>query len=138
MNTSPENSDDALPHEVRSRRACAWPRRAKEPARPLQLIAPEDVPKWILYEDDRLLVGNKPGDVACHPSKAGPWSSLGGALREYTRLPVVHLVFRLDRETSGVVVRAKDAKMASRLQVAMQERKDGKSYLAILTGELRA
>lgn len=102
------------------------------------MIAPEEVPTWILYEDVRLLVVNKPGDVVCHPSKAGPWSSLVGALREYTGLPTVHLVFRLDRETSGVVVLAKDAKMAGRLQVAMQERKVGKRYQAVLTGELPA
>ena len=138
MSATAEDGDDALPHEVLSRRACAWPRRKKELSRPLQLIAPTDVPTWILYEDDRLLVVNKPGDVTCHPSKAGPWSSLVGALREYTRLPTVHLVFRLDRETSGVVVLAKDAKMASRLQVAMQERKVGKTYFAILTGKLGA
>jgi 23S rRNA pseudouridine1911/1915/1917 synthase len=100
------------------------------------MIAPEEVPRWVVYEDERLLVVNKPGDVVCHPSKAGPWSSLVGALREYAGLPTVHLVFRLDRETSGVVVLAKDAKMASRLQVAMQERKIAKAYLAILTGEL--
>jgi 23S rRNA pseudouridine1911/1915/1917 synthase len=81
---------------------------------------------------------NKPGDVVCHPSKAGPWSSLVGALREYSGLPTVHLVFRLDRETSGVVVLAKDAKMASKLQTAMMSRKVGKAYLAILTGELAA
>jgi 23S rRNA pseudouridine1911/1915/1917 synthase len=102
------------------------------------MIAAEEVPKWIVYEDERLLVVNKPGDVVCHPSKAGPWSSLVGALREYARLPTVHLVFRLDRETSGIVVLAKDARMASRLQTAMQERKVGKVYLAILTGELSA
>ena len=102
----------------------------------MRMIAPEEIPGWIVYEDARLLVVNKPGDVVCHPSKAGPWSSLVGALREYTQLPTVHLVFRLDRETSGVVVLAKDAKMASRLQVAMQERKVGKAYDAILTGEL--
>jgi 23S rRNA pseudouridine1911/1915/1917 synthase len=102
------------------------------------MIEPAEVPGWILHEDERLLVVNKPGDVVCHPSKAGPWSSLVGALREYARLPTVHLVFRLDRETSGVVVLAKDARMASRLQVAMQERKIGKAYLAILTGELPA
>src|ERR1044071_3188746 len=126
MSGPADGGDEALPHEVLSRRACAWPRRTKEPSRPLQLIAPEAVPTWILYEDERLLVVNKPGDVTCHPSKAGPWSSLVGALREYARLPTVHLVFRLDRETSGVVVLAKDAKMASRLQVAMQERKVGK------------
>lgn len=118
-----------------SQRACAWPRRPKEQG-PVRMIAPEEVPAWIVYEDARLLVVNKPGDVVCHPSKAGPWSSLVGALREYAKLPTVHLVFRLDRETSGVVVLAKDAKMASRLQVAMQERKIGKAYLAVLSGEL--
>jgi 23S rRNA pseudouridine1911/1915/1917 synthase len=120
-----------------SRRACAWPRRRKDQG-PVRMIDPGEVPGWIVYEDERLLVVNKPGDVVCHPSKAGPWSSLVGALREYARLPTVHLVFRLDRETSGVVVLARDARMASRLQVAMQERRIGKTYLAILTGELRA
>lgn len=121
-----------------SLRACAWPRRPKELGEVrVRMIAPEEVPGWVVYEDERILVVNKPGDVVCHPSKAGPWSSLVGALREYTRRPTVHLVFRLDRETSGVVVLAKDAKMASRLQVAMQERKVGKAYLAVLTGFMR-
>jgi 23S rRNA pseudouridine1911/1915/1917 synthase len=123
------------PDDNFSLRACAWPRRRKEQG-PVRMIAPEEVPSWIVYEDERLLVVNKPGDVVCHPSKAGPWSSLVGALREYARLPTVHLVFRLDRETSGIVVLAKDSKMASRLQMAMQQRKIGKAYLAILTGEL--
>lgn len=129
---APESGE---PADLFSLRACAWPRRKKEQG-PVRMIAPEEIPGWIVYEDARLLVVNKPGDVVCHPSKAGPWSSLVGALREYTQLPTVHLVFRLDRETSGVVVLAKDAKMASRLQVAMQERKVGKAYDAILTGEL--
>lgn len=102
------------------------------------MITPDEVPGWIVYEDERLLVINKPGDVVCHPSKAGPWSSLVGALREHTNLPMVHLVFRLDRETSGIVVLAKDSKMASRLQVAMQERKVDKAYCAVLTGTLAA
>jgi 23S rRNA pseudouridine1911/1915/1917 synthase len=117
-----------------SGRACAWPRRIKQG--PVRMIAPEELPTWIVHEDERLLVVSKPGDVVCHPSKAGPWSSLVGAAREYTGLPTMHLVFRLDRETSGIVVLAKDAKMASRLQTAMQERKVGKVYFAILTGEL--
>jgi 23S rRNA pseudouridine1911/1915/1917 synthase len=127
----------ALPDDDFSRRACAWPRRERKAGR-VTLIAPEAVPGWIIYEDERVLVVNKPGDVVCHPSKAGPWSSLVGALREYAKLETVHLVFRLDRETSGVVVLAKDAKMASRLQTAMQERKIGKAYLAIMTGVLAA
>jgi 23S rRNA pseudouridine1911/1915/1917 synthase len=120
---------------VLSRRACAWPRRrAQGPAR---MISPEEIRQWIVFEDARLLVVAKPGDVVCHPSKAGPWSSLVGALREYAQLPTVHLVFRLDRETSGIVVLAKDPDMASRLQTAMAKRKVGKVYLAILTGHLR-
>jgi 23S rRNA pseudouridine1911/1915/1917 synthase len=102
------------------------------------MIAPDEVPRWIVYEDEDLLVVNKPGDVVCHPSKAGPWSSLVGALREYSALPTVHLVFRLDRETSGIVVLAKNPPMASRLQVAMQRRKIVKVYLAVLTGEMAA
>ena len=119
-----------------SQRACAWPRRVRQG--PVRMIAPDEVRRWIVYEDDRLLVVGKPGDVVCHPSKAGPWSSLVGAAREYTGLPTMHLVFRLDRETSGIVVLAKDARMASRLQTAMQERKVGKAYFAILTGNLPA
>ena len=115
-----------------SQRACAWPRRIRQG--PVRLISREELISWIVFEDERLLVVGKSGDAVCHPSKAGPWSSLVGAAREYTNLPTVHLVFRLDRETSGIVVIAKDSKMASRLQTAMQERKVGKKYQAILTG----
>jgi 23S rRNA pseudouridine1911/1915/1917 synthase len=115
-------------------RASAWPRRlAQGPAR---IIAPEELGSWILHEDEHLLVVNKPGDVVCHPSKHGPWSSLVGAAREHTGLGTMHLVFRLDRETSGIVVLAKDARTAARLQTAMQERRVGKTYLALLTGAM--
>lgn len=121
---------------AKSSRACAWPRRLRQG--PVRMITLEELRSWIVYEDARILVVSKPGDAVCHPSKAGPWSSLVGATREYTQLPTMHLVFRLDRETSGIVVLAKDAKMASRLQTAMMERKVGKKYFAILTGELAA
>ena len=115
-------------------RASAWPRRLSQG--PARMIAPAELRTWIVHEDDRLLVVDKPGDVVCHPSKHGPWSSLVGAAREHTGLGMVHLVFRLDRETSGVVVLAKDPAMAARLQTAMQERRVGKAYVALLTGEL--
>ncbi len=100
------------------------------------LIDPGEFPAWILHEDEQLLVVNKPGLIVCHPSKHGPWSSLVGAAREYCGRPVAHLVFRLDRETSGVVLLAKDGATASRLQKAMQRRQVGKTYLAILDGAL--
>lgn len=118
-------------------RACAWPRRERI-GRPVRLITREEFEQWILFEDSRLLVVNKPGDVVCHPSKAGPWSSLVGAAREYTGLPRIHLVFRLDRETSGVVVMTKESKTAGRLQTASQDRRIAKRYWTILTGELTA
>ena len=102
------------------------------------MISPDEFSSWVLEQDDDLLVVNKPGDVVCHPSKAGPWSSLVGAAREYLGADAVHLVFRLDRETSGVVVFARTPAMASRLQVAAQERRYSKQYLAILSGELQA
>jgi 23S rRNA pseudouridine1911/1915/1917 synthase len=116
-------------------RASAWPRRLAQG--PSRIIAPEELTSWIVHEDERLLVVNKPGDVVCHPSKHGPWSSLVGAAREYAGLATIHLVFRLDRETSGIVVLAKDPRMASRLQTAMQDRRVGKTYVAILSGDLR-
>ena len=139
MSDATPGADDAeKPAEdflANSRRASAWPRRLKQG--PVRMIAPEEMGAWINYEDARLLVVDKPGDVVCHPSKDGPWSSLVGAVREFAKLEVAHLVFRLDRETSGLVVFAKDAKMASRLQKAVQERRVKKAYLAVMTGELR-
>jgi 23S rRNA pseudouridine1911/1915/1917 synthase len=101
-------------------------------------IAPEELRSWILFEDERLLVLNKPGDIVCHPSKDGPMSSLVGAAREYLGGGSMHLIFRLDRETSGVVVLAKEAVTGRRLQMAAQNRRYGKTYFAILTGELVA
>jgi len=119
-----------------ARRACAWPPRPPREEH-VRLIDEAELRGWIVHEDDEVVVLNKPGDVVCHPSKAGPWSSLVGAVREGLGLAQVHLVFRLDRETSGVVVIAKTPPVASRLQRAMQERRVGKVYWAILTGELR-
>ena len=125
---------DATSPDFDPRRACAWPRRLKQG--PIRMIEPSELRGWILVEDEELIVVNKPGDVVCHPSKAGPWSSLVGAVREHAGLAAAHLIFRLDRETSGVVVLAKTPAMASRLQKAMQRRLVRKSYLAILSGEL--
>ena len=101
------------------------------------LVTPEELQSWILYEDPDLFAVNKPGLVVCHPSKHGPWSSLVGACREYLGLERLHMPSRLDRETSGIVVFAKTPKLATRLQVAMQERRVRKTYHALLVGELR-
>ena len=111
-----------------------WPPRPFRSDR-VKLTSPAELKTWIIHEDEDLLVVNKSGEVVCHPSKFGPTSSLVGSAREYTGLDTVHLVFRLDRETSGVVVMAKNPATASRLQKAMQTRHVGKRYLTLLTGE---
>ena len=108
----------------------------KEMGADLPLIDPDVFPSWILVEDRDLLVTNKPGWVVCHPSKRGPWSSLVGAAREYTALDRIHLVSRLDRETSGVVVLAKTRPAARACQSAFQNRLVTKKYLAVLEGSL--
>jgi len=100
----------------------------------MRLMTPEAVRAAIVYEDDRILAVNKPGDIPCHPSKQGPWSSLVGACREYLGLDRLHMPSRLDRETSGIVVFAKDHPTASLLQKAIQLRQVEKEYLAVLVG----
>lgn len=100
------------------------------------LIPLEALPSWIIHEDDDLLVFNKPGWVVCHPSKNGPLSSLVGASRLYTGLPSLHLVARLDRETSGIVILGKTLRLARKMQMSFEQRMVEKIYLAILHGEL--
>lgn len=103
------------------------------------LVDPAEFPSWIIFEDDNFLVLNKPGWLVCHPSKNGPYSSLAGAAREYLKTDALHLVNRLDRETSGVVVLAKNRETASAAQKAMMDKKlVGKKYIAILDGHLNA
>ncbi|MFO8026967.1 MAG: RluA family pseudouridine synthase [Opitutales bacterium] len=100
------------------------------------LVDPADFADWVVLEDDNLLVVNKPGWLVCHPSKNGPMSSLVGVVREYTGADKLHLVARLDRETSGLVVFAKRPAVARKFQMAIQNRIVRKAYLAILEGEL--
>lgn len=100
------------------------------------LIEMEEFRGWILLDDEDLLVLDKPGWVVCHPSKNGPMSSLVGAARVFTGLDVLHLVSRLDRETSGLVLLAKNKGTARAFQMALQERKVEKNYLALMEGEM--
>lgn len=110
----------------------------------------------ILHEDADLLVINKPAGLVCHPSKNGEMSSLVGRVRLYftdgsqcetarsssdganlsTGLHP-HLINRLDRETSGVVMVAKNSVVAGELGKIMEGRAIEKEYLAIVHGHVR-
>lgn len=100
-------------------------------------VDPAELPKWLIQEDDDYMVFDKPGWLVCHPSKDGPWSSLVGAVKEWKQMDVSHLVSRLDRETSGVILIAKHYDAASAAQTAMERRMVIKTYYALLKGELK-
>jgi len=104
----------------------------------------------IIHEDADLLVINKPAGLVCHPSKHGELSSLIGRVRRYLQGPLpatgaasasltatAHLVNRLDRETSGVTVVAKNAAAAGALGKIWESRAVEKEYLAIVHGHVR-
>jgi len=100
------------------------------------LVDMNEFPSWIIFENENFLILNKPGWLVCHPSKNGELSSLIGAARVYCNAESLHLVSRLDRETSGIVVIAKNKATASKAQKAVESRSVSKKYLAILNGAM--
>ncbi|MBE0544080.1 MAG: RluA family pseudouridine synthase [Verrucomicrobia bacterium] len=92
----------------------------------------------ILHEDGDLLVVNKPAGLVCHPTKGDERSSLIGRMRLHLG-PVgqPHLINRLDRETSGLVIAAKHPEAARELGRIWETRAVRKEYLAIVHGHLR-
>lgn len=100
-------------------------------------ITPEELESWIVEDAGNLLVLNKPAGVLCHRSKHGPWSSLAGAAREYLGAAKLHMPFRLDRETSGVMLVTGCEQIGRRLQRAVQDGQYHKEYTALMQGRLR-
>jgi tRNA pseudouridine32 synthase/23S rRNA pseudouridine746 synthase len=90
----------------------------------------------ILHEDEWLVVVDKPAGVATAPGGGiGPGESLHERVAKQIGAKAF-LVHRLDRETSGVIVFAKDAEMHRRLSQAFETREVGKAYLALVHGHV--
>jgi 23S rRNA pseudouridine1911/1915/1917 synthase len=91
----------------------------------------------IIHEDADLLVANKPAGLVCHPTKGGAYSSLISRVRLHLG-PVMqaHMINRLDRETSGVVVVAKSEAAARELGKVWEGRRVRKEYWAIVHGRV--
>jgi 23S rRNA pseudouridine1911/1915/1917 synthase len=104
---------------------------------------PEDIPLDVLYEDEFLAVINKPADMVVHPAK-GHWSgTLVNALRfHFGQLSDLSgdyrpgIVHRLDRDTSGVILVAKEELTHRDLSYQFEHRKVFKEYLALTQGVL--
>ena len=112
----------------------------------------------VIFEDADLLVLNKPAGLVCHPTKNGEMSSLIGRVRLHLQKTIsregreedsklltcnpqpstAHLVNRLDRETGGVVVVAKNSAAAGELGKILESRSVEKEYLAIVHGHVAA
>ena len=91
----------------------------------------------ILHEDADLLAINKPAGLVCHPTKGDAWSSLISRARLHLDDGAKpHLINRLDRETSGVVLIAKNDATALELRRVWESRAVRKEYLAIVHGHV--
>ena len=94
-----------------------------------------------IFEDADLLVVHKPADLVCHPTKGDQFSSLISRARihlqrNHDSLSSPHLIHRLDRETSGLVIFAKNPVTARELGKIWETRAVKKEYLAIVHGHV--
>lgn len=106
-------------------------------------IEPEDIPLVIIFEDDHLLVINKPPDMVVHPARGHARGTLVNALAHYcNRLSGVNgplrpgIVHRLDRDTSGVIIVAKTDQAHCRIAHQFENREVKKEYIAVVYGEM--
>jgi 23S rRNA pseudouridine1911/1915/1917 synthase len=106
--------------------------------------AAENIPLDVLYEDEFLAIINKPADMVVHPAK-GNWSGtlvnalqyhFGGDLSKYYGDYRPGIVHRLDRDTSGVILVAKEEYTHRDLALQFETRKVFKEYVAVTTGVL--
>lgn len=108
-------------------------------------MTPEAIPLTIYFEDETIIVLEKPAGMVVHPTgghRAGTVANalahhfnVGGAAYPPIRPGIIH---RLDRATSGLLVVAKTQKALSRLTVQFQEKRVRKEYLALVHGQVAA
>jgi 23S rRNA pseudouridine1911/1915/1917 synthase len=107
-------------------------------------FVPENIPIDIVYEDDALVVVNKPAGLVVHPAAGMPSGTLANALAyHFQQLPAgtgvrPGLVHRLDRDTSGLLVVAKTDSALENLSDQFRDRTVYKSYVALVHGRLAA
>ena len=111
------------------------------PTPPTKEIMPEDIPLNIIYEDDDLIVLDKQADMIVHPARGNTHGTLVNALAFYSdelasglgefRPGIIH---RLDKDTTGVMVVARNDITQWKIAKQFQNRQVKKTYLAIVHG----
>lgn len=102
----------------------------------------EDLPLDIIYEDDAILVVNKPVGLVVHPAPGHSTGTLCNALLHHVpnavNLPRAGVVHRLDKDTSGIMVVAKTLSAHCYLVEILQAREISREYIALVLGEVTA
>ena len=88
----------------------------------------------VLYEDDALLAIDKPAGVAVHGGSGVSFGVIEQLRRARPQAPLLELVHRLDRDTSGILLVAKKRSVLRLLQDQLRQRSMGKTYLALVKG----
>jgi 23S rRNA pseudouridine1911/1915/1917 synthase len=108
-------------------------------------FAPENIPIDVVYEDETLLVVNKPPGLVVHPAAGTPSGTLANALAyHFQQLPDAGtglrpgIVHRLDRDTSGLLVVAKTESALENLSDQFRDRTVFKSYVALVHGRVQS
>ncbi len=114
----------------------------------IQASLPEQTTQWvaqkmdlpIVYEDDDLLIINKPIGMVVHPAAGNHQNTMANALLDYlpqlTQLPRAGLIHRLDKDTSGLLIVAKTLAAQTYLVSELQTRKIHREYIAVVNGVL--
>jgi 23S rRNA pseudouridine1911/1915/1917 synthase len=100
-------------------------------------IPPINMPLDIIYEDEYMIAVNKPKNMPTHPSKGNSLPTLAnGVMAHFNGNHTFRSINRLDRDTSGIVLIAKDAYSAATLSSSMKNGKFKKKYIAKVEGIL--
>lgn len=106
-------------------------------------IVPEEIPLNIVYEDDYLMLINKPYDMVVHPAGGHPSGTLVNALAFHCQNlsqangPLkAGIVHRLDRDTSGIMLVIKSDAVHSHIAMQFEKRYVKKEYIAVVEGEI--
>ncbi|HDK7175088.1 TPA: RluA family pseudouridine synthase [Clostridium botulinum] len=106
-----------------------------------QNIEPEDINIEIVYEDSDIIVINKKPGIVVHPTKSHPTGTLSNGIlyhfKEKGEKSIVRLVNRLDRDTSGLVIVAKNQFSHMRLASDMSKDSFRKIYIAVVHGSMK-
>ena len=103
---------------------------------------PQDIPLDIVYEDEDIIIINKPRDLVVHPGAGNPDGTVLNALLHYyppiADVPRAGIVHRLDKDTTGLMVVAKTVPAQTRLVESLQRREITREYEAVAIGHMTA